>query len=154
MKFLKKYWRWALAGWIAFVFVQSLFFKFSDSPETRYIFGVLSEWSGQVWFGHYGAYAVGLVELLASVLLFSRWWAWGALLAFEVMCGAILFHLFTPLGIAMPNFDESGQMTGSNDGGLLFIMACLTWLSALFLVTKDWLNEKSQLRSLFRPKHN
>ena len=36
----------ALVLFIAFVFVQSLFFKFTDSPETQYIFGTLDAWAG------------------------------------------------------------------------------------------------------------
>ena len=146
MNFLRKHWRWLFSAWIGFVFVQSLFFKFADSPETQHIFGVLGEWSGFAWFAEYGAYLVGGAELLASVLLFSRWWAWGALLAFEIMCGAIIFHLFTPLGIQMPNFDSSGMDTGTTDGGLLFIMACITWVCAMILVVKDWVSKDSQLR--------
>lgn len=145
MKFILHNMRWILAVWIAFVFVQSLFFKFTGSAETQHIFGVLGTWSGMAWFAKYGAVGVGAAELVASVLLFSRWWAWGALLAFEIMCGAIAFHLFTPLGIEMPVF-ELGVNTGETDGGLLFIMACMTWAAAIVLVVKDWASEASQLR--------
>ena len=143
--------RWILAIWIAFVFLQSLFFKFSGSAETQHIFGVLGTWSGFAWFAKYGAYGVGVVELIASILLFTRWWGWGALLAFEVMCGAILFHLFTPLGIEMPVF-ENGLKTGKTDGGMLFIMACLTWLAAILLLVKDWTSSGSQLRRILPSK--
>lgn len=149
MKFINQHLRWILAIWIAFVFIQSLFFKFTLSPETQHIFGVLGEWSGLDWFAEYGAYGVGSAELIASLLLFSRWWAWGALLAFEIMCGAIIFHLFTPLGLEMPVF-ENGVNTGETDGGLLFIMACLTWLSAIALVVKDWTSQGSQLRRILK----
>ncbi len=51
MKILK----WVLSIFIAFVFIQSLFFKFTGSPETDFIFGTLGEWSGLAWFGKYGA---------------------------------------------------------------------------------------------------
>ncbi len=143
--------RWVLTLWIAFVFVQSLFFKFSNSLETQHIFGVLGEWSGLSWFAEYGAYGVGTAELIASVLLFTRWWAWGALLAFEIMCGAIVFHLFTPLGIEMPVF-ENGINSGETDGGLLFIMACLTWTSSMILVVKDFTSQDSMLRKVLPVK--
>lgn len=35
-----------LVLYVAFVFIQSLVFKFADSPETQYIFGTLNEWTG------------------------------------------------------------------------------------------------------------
>lgn len=38
MQFLKKYGHYLLSFFVAFVFIQSLFFKFTDSPETQYIF--------------------------------------------------------------------------------------------------------------------
>ena len=146
MNYLVKKRHWLLAGWIAFVFLQSLFFKFAGAPETRYIFGILGHWSGLAWFGEYGAWLVGIAELIASLLLFSPRWPWGALLALGIMSGAIFFHLFTPLGIFMPVFDESGMATDTTDGGLLFIMACMTWASALVLVLTDWLKPNGQLR--------
>jgi hypothetical protein len=52
-------------------------------------------------------------------------------MAMGVISGAILFHLFTPLGIAVINAD------GSSDGGLLFGMACAVFLSAAILL---WLS--------------
>ncbi len=149
MKFLKSYWRHILSAWIAFVFLQSLFFKFAGSYETEYIFGTLGEFFHLAWFAAYGAYLVGIAELVASILLFSRYWAWGAFLAFEIMSGAIVFHLFTPLGIVMPAFDDAGQKIG-DDAGLLFFMACITGLSALVIVVYDWTSENSQIRKTFK----
>ncbi len=146
MNFIKVNYRWLLSAWIAFVFIQSLFFKFTNSPETQHIFNTLGEWSGLAWFARYGGYGVGMAELLASVLLFTRWWPWGALLALGIMTGAIFFHLFTPLGIAMPNFDPEGRMLETRDGGLLFIMACITWLAALTLVIGDLKGQSSTLK--------
>lgn len=147
MHFIKQYWRWMLAIWIAFVFVQSLFFKFAGSHETQHIFGTLGEWLGMDWFGSIGGYVIGGLELIASIVLFTRFWPWGGLLAFEIMSGAIVFHLFTPLGIVMPAFDESGAIIG-DDGGTLFIMACITWLCALVILVKDWTSEFSQIRAI------
>jgi hypothetical protein len=135
-----------LSLWIAFVFLQSLVFKFSDSPETIHIFGTLDGWAAGLGFpglfapgGLFSAHVVGSLELVASSLLllallpalrFLR--IPGALLALGVISGAILFHLFTPLGIAVPNAD------GSSDGGLLFGMACSVWLSAAALLLMAW----------------
>ena len=142
-------WRYVGAAWIAFVFIQSLFFKFTGSYETEHIFGTLAEWSGLVWFGVYGAYMVGVMELIASIILFTRVWPWGALLANGIMSGAIFFHLFTPLGIPMPVFDAQGQIVES-DGGLLFVMACITWTVSAVLVFSDIKSKKSILRRATR----
>ena len=151
MNFFKLYWRQIASGWIAFVFIQSLFFKFSGSYETQHIFGTLGDWLGIPLFAEYGGYTIGFLELIASVLLFTRWWAWGGLLAFEIISAAVLFHLFTPLGIVMPAFDENGIQVG-DDGGTLFIMACITTVCAMAVVIKDWTSESSQIRSVLTPK--
>jgi hypothetical protein len=137
--------RWvpvALTLWIAFVFVQSLFFKFTNSPETQYIFLTLDGWAAGLGFpglftpdGIFSQYVIGSAELVASSLLLLsltarfRWMRpLGALMALGVISGAILFHLFTPLGVAVVNTD------GSSDGGLLFAMAVSVWLSAALLL--------------------
>ncbi|MEZ8130079.1 hypothetical protein [Enterovibrio norvegicus] len=139
-----KYLKWGLCIFIAFVFVQSLFFKFTGSPETTFIFGTLGEWSGLAWFGQYGAYMVGITELIASILLFTRLHALGALMAVGTMTGAIFFHLFTPIGVAQPAFNEVGDVVG-NDGGTLFVMACLVWLSAAFLLYQSRNGDQEQV---------
>lgn len=128
-----------LSLFIAVIFIQSLFFKFSNSPETQYIFGTLDAWGASLGFaglfapqGIFSQYVVGSAELLASLLLLAglltqrpALQASGALLAFGVISGAIFFHLFTPLGIEVRNTD------GSLDGGELFALACGVCLSAL-----------------------
>ncbi|MCZ2722194.1 hypothetical protein O1D97_11235 [Marinomonas sp. 15G1-11] len=136
-----------LTAFIIFVFVQSLFFKFTDSFETQYIFGILGEWSGLNWFGVYGGYLVGISELIVSLILVTRYNPLGALMAVGVMTGAIFFHLATPLGIIQPAFNESGDIIG-NDSGTLFVMACFVWLSAVILTVKDMQSESSVLRLL------
>jgi hypothetical protein len=133
-----------LTGFIAFIFVQSFFFKFSGANETRYIFETLGTWSGFDWFSHYGAYLIGGAELMAVLLLLTRLSGLGALLTVGIMSGAILFHLFTPLGIEMPEFDAAGTVIG-DDGGLLFIMACLVWVSGSVLCIKDIRSENGIL---------
>lgn len=134
---------WALAVFIAVVFVQSLFFKFSDSFETRHIFGVIGEWMGDVGFPEgmaaafaaWGGYAVGSAELLASLmLLLRRTQSYGAALAFAIISGAIFFHLFTPLGVSVV-VNEAGD----RDGGQLFALAVLVWFSALGI---GWLRRR------------
>lgn len=138
----------ALSIVIAFVFLQSLPFKFTNSLETQHIFTTLAEWSGLSWFGTYGGYMVGGAELIAAILLFTSLRAIGALMALGIMSGAIFFHLFTPLGIVMPHFDAStGQQIG-DDGGILFMMACATWVCALVLITLDLKDPNSRLKAL------
>lgn len=143
----------ALALYIAFVFVQSLFFKFSDSPETQYIFGTLDAWAAGLGFpglfarsGPFSQYVVGSAELLASALLLAGLFlgrallsALGALLSLGVISGAIFFHLFTPLGVQVRNTD------GSLDGGQLFALACGVWAAAALLL---WLHRGALRRLL------
>ncbi|MGY0219831.1 hypothetical protein ACWJJH_20965 [Endozoicomonadaceae bacterium StTr2] len=131
-----KYVVWILSVYVAFIFIQSLFFKFTDAPETVHIFGILGEWSGFDWFAKYGAYGVGIAELIASLLLFSAMRMYGAAMATGIMAGAVFFHLFTPLGIEMPTFDEQGNIIG-DDGGLLFINACAVLVSAFIVFVME-----------------
>ena len=133
----------ALTVYIAFVFVQSLFYKFSNSPETQYIFGILDVWGGSLgWPGLFSAhgifsqYVVGCAELLASTLLLAGLLlkkpllhAAGAALGLAVISGAIFFHLFTPLGVQVRNAD------GSLDGGELFGLACGVWIASALILT-------------------
>lgn len=131
-----------LTAYIAFVFIQSLFFKFSNSPETQYIFGTLDAWGASFGFpglfarsGIFSQYVVGSAELVASGLLLAGLLsgralvhAAGALLALGVISGALFFHLFTPLGVQVRNTD------GSLDGGELFALACGVWVAAAVLL--------------------
>lgn len=144
MNFLKKQGHWVLTLFVVFVFIQSLFFKFTGSPETVYIFeGKLDPWAATLGLkgifapgGIFAAKVVGTAELLASVLvLVGAFMARqrlvqvaGAALGLAVISGAIFFHLFTPLGIAVINTD------GSGDGGELFMLACGVWVSCALLL--------------------
>lgn len=147
---------WALAIYVAFVFIQSLFFKFSGSDETKIIFDTLGRWMAQVGFGpafgaafaSYGGTLVGAAELLASgLILYPATRVWGALLGFGVMSGAICFHLFTPLGIHRFT-DISCQVRDAvppcPTDAVLFIMACGVWLCCLALL---WMG-RDKLRAL------
>jgi hypothetical protein len=139
---VRRYLPIALTLYIAFVFIQSLFFKFTDSPETQYIFGTLDVWGASLgWpglFAHNGIfsqYVVGTAELIASGILLLAltprldWLRpFGALMAIGVISGAIFFHLFTPLGVSVLNTD------GTRDGGQLFALACGVWIAAALLI--------------------
>lgn len=139
--------KWILSLYIAIVFVQSLFFKFTDAYETVYIFGILGSWSGFQWFADYGAYGVGTVELVASILLFTSFRLYGAGIASGVMSGAVFFHLFTPLGIEMPEFDSMGNIVG-NDGGLLFYNACGVLLAAVIVTLMEFIETDNAIKRM------
>jgi uncharacterized membrane protein YphA (DoxX/SURF4 family) len=124
--------------WIAFVFVQSLFFKFSNAKEPQHIFGTLEKWGTESLgisglfapSGIFSQYVIGGAELVASIMLLigilpalRLVQGLGAVLALAIMSGAIFFHLATPLGV---------EVLG--DGGTLFYMACAVWVSALILI--------------------
>ncbi|MGF1456906.1 MAG: hypothetical protein ACFB6R_16185 [Alphaproteobacteria bacterium] len=94
---------WILALFVIFVFVQSLFFKFTGAPESILIFSLIDitaeEWLGLTFFEPTMRFGVGGAEALASVLLlipFTR--VGGAFVGFVIMTGAIGFHLLTALG--------------------------------------------------------
>ena len=143
--------KWApivLSIFIAFVFVQSLPFKFGNSFETQHIFVTLANWSGLTWFGAYGGYMVGSAELLTAILLFTPLRALAAFVALGIMSAAVFFHLFTPLGVIMPIFDSSTGLQIGNDNGVLFIMACVTWACALILVWMDLKSSSSLLKRI------
>ena len=134
---------WALAIFVAVIFIQSLFFKFSNSFETQHIFGTIGQWMEGIGplqflaagFASYGGYTIGTVELIASVLLLiRRTQSIGAALAFAVISGAIFFHLFTPLGVSVV-INEAGE----RDGGQLFTLAVLVWVSSIAIL---WLRTR------------
>ncbi|MBS1654969.1 MAG: DoxX family protein [Bacteroidetes bacterium] len=110
----------------ALILLQTLYFKFSGAEESKYIFSRLG---AEPW----GRIGSGVVELIASVLiLIPATTKWGAVLGLGVISGAILSHL-TVLGISVKNSD------GTDDGGQLFIYACIVFVCCLYLV---WINRK------------
>ena len=112
---------WAAQVVVAGILAQTLFFKFTYAPETRYIF----ESRG----GRPAATLVGLVELLCVVLLLiPRTAAVGAALALGVIGGAITTHL-TSLGVEVRTPD-----TGAGDGGLLFGLALAVAVGSLVVL--------------------
>ena len=106
---------------VAAILLQTLFFKFSGAEESVYIFTKV----GQEPWGRYGS---GVVELIASILLFvPRLTPVGALLSLGTITGAIFFHL-TKLGIVV-----------KDDGGLLFGMALVVWAGSALIL---WLHRR------------
>lgn len=144
MSWFQRHGHWLPTLFVAFVFIQSLFFKFTGSPETVYIFqGKLDPWAASLGFpgvfapgGIFSAKVVGTAELIASLLVLTGAFmagnrliqVLGAALGLGVISGAIFFHLFTSLGIAVVNTD------GSSDGGELFMLACGVWVCCALLL--------------------
>lgn len=139
-----------LSIYIAFIFLQSLFFKFAGwfgepADITVYIFRTVGQWMNDGLglafvgdaFSRYGDSVIGLLELTASVLvLISRTRLYGAVVAIAVMSGAIFFHVFTPLGL-FPYTDLDCLQAGCPQEYPLFFMAVGVWLSAAYLIFKE-----------------
>lgn len=107
---------WILRLAAALIMLQTLFFKFTGSEESIYIFTTLGM---EPW----GRIGTGVFELIASILLL---WpgatAFGALLGIGLMSGALFFHL-TKLGIEV-----------KGDGGLLFIYGLIVFICCAILL--------------------
>lgn len=107
---------WVLRLAVAVIFLQTLYFKFTASEESVYIFSTLG-------VEPFGRIATGILELITAILiLIPRTVLLGALLGCGIMVGAILSHLFV-LGIEV-----------KNDGGTLFVLANIILLSCLTLI--------------------
>ena len=103
----------------AFIMLQTLYFKFSASPESVYIFT-------KIGLEPIGRIGTGIGEMIASILILIPRTTWlGALGAIGLMAGALFFH-FTVLGIVV-----------MDDGGQLFIYACLVLLSSVYLLIRN-----------------
>jgi hypothetical protein len=111
---------WACRIAVAIILLQTLFFKFTGTEESRYIFTTLLGENLEA-VGRIGS---GIVELVAAILIVMPKTAWlGALLSLGTISGAIFSHL-TMLGIVV-----------KDDGGLLFALAIAVFvLSALVLL--------------------
>ncbi len=108
------------------ILIQTLYFKFTGSQESVYIFSTL----GAEPYGRIGS---GIMELLASILiLIPRTTLLGAITGMGTMAGALLSHFFI-LGIEI-----------KNDGGTLFSLAIITFLCCLLLIY----NEKNKIPDL------
>lgn len=108
---------WIFKIAIAILLIQTLFFKFTSDPQSIDLFTQLGV---EPW----GRYATGIIELIASILLFIPKKTWlGAGLAFGTMAGAIIAHL-TILGIDYPD-------------GVLFWIAVSIFLMSGFLLWRN-----------------
>lgn len=107
---------WVFQLIAAAILLQTLYFKFSGSAESKFIFTTLGV---EPW----GRIATGLLELVAAgLLLWNRQAVFGALLALGLMTGALFGH-FTKLGFIV-----------QDDGGLLFALAVTVFGSSAIVV--------------------
>ena len=138
---------WGGALFISAVFVDSLRFKFTGHLTPKHIFTTLRDWSGIELFYPAGPWIIGLGELTASllligvplILLISRKpsliaasQVCGALIAFAIMSGAIVFHLFSPLGVETPTKWEGGVAVAHSPA--LFYSACASWAFSIAIL--------------------
>ncbi|CAA0242197.1 DoxX family protein [Tenacibaculum maritimum] len=107
---------------VAFILLQTLFFKFTGAQESVDLFTKVAGNENEKIM----RIGTGILELIAAILLFTPNKAWlGALLSSGVMGGAIMSHL-TVLGIIH-----------NNDGGTLFISAIVVLAISSFLLIFD-----------------
>lgn len=119
---------WLLRLLVAIIMLQTLYFKFSASEESVYIFSRLGM---EPW----GRIGTGIAELVASaLLLWPRTVAVGALAAAGIMAGALVAHL-TRLGIEV-----------KGDGGYLFALCLAVFACSIALLALH----RNQLSGLLR----
>lgn len=114
---------WILRIIPALIMLQTLFYKFTASEESVYIFTQLGmEPAGRI--------GIGVMELIASILIIiPKTTVYGAMLAIGLMCGALYFHL-TMLGIVV--MDDDGQL-------FIYALTVLICSVALFLMLRSQL---------------
>jgi uncharacterized membrane protein YphA (DoxX/SURF4 family) len=123
---------WATRIVASLILLQTLYFKFTASPESVYIFTTVGM---EPW----GRIGVGVAEAVAGVLLLITpvaWW--GAALALGLMVGAIGMH-FTLLGIEV-----------QGDGGYLFFLALVVSLCAAFILWVDQQKIRETMEKLLK----
>nr|MBK9649953.1 DoxX family protein [Bacteroidota bacterium] len=106
---------WILRIVAALIMLQTLFFKFTASAESVYIFTTLG-------IEPYGRISSGIAELIASILLLvNRTRLLGAIMGMGIMAGAIVSHILV-LGLVV-----------MDDGGQLFAYALITFICCALL---------------------
>lgn len=150
------------------MFLPTIPLKFMGAPETQHIFSTIGRWlSGFLGesiggaFSLFGAYVIGSMELLTSLLLlvpgialftnkesaansnglFNRQkvHAFGGLCAAALMGGAVFFHLFSRLGIEV-----------NDDGGRLFYSAVSVFFAGIILFLLNRESAPSENRTVFQ----
>ena len=109
---------WAAAFWIAYEFTWYQQYKLTGPTL---IFERLSDWSG-IPERPFRLFVSAMEGVAAVLVLIPRTQGFGGLFAMGIMSGAIVFHLFTPLGV-----------DPYEDGAMLFKEACFTWIMGAFV---------------------
>lgn len=103
----------------ALILLQTLFFKFTGAPESKFIFSTLGIEPWGRWFA-------GVSELIASILLLVPvTQLLGALMALGIMAGAIASHILI-LGVEV-----------QDDGGFLFALALTVSVCSSMIIYLD-----------------
>ena len=119
---------WAARIIASLILLQTLYFKFSASEESVYIFTTVGM---EPW----GRITIGILELIAAALLLFNSTAWlGGLGGLGLMTGAIGMHV-TLLGISV-----------KGDGGYLFTLAVVVSVCSAVVILK---NKERLLKMLF-----
>lgn len=109
---------WVVKIIVAFILLQTLYYKFTAHPDSVFIFE-------QTGLGAVGRIGAGIAELIIALLILTPRTAWlGAAGGIGMMAGAIFFHL-TSLGIEV-----------NNDGGILFKMAFVVLVGCIYILIK------------------
>ncbi len=112
------------------ILIQTLYFKFTGAPESKFIFSTLGV---EPW----GRYFAGISELVAGIfLLIPALYLFGAMMSIGIMLGAITSHLLI-LGIQV-----------QNDGGLLFSLALIVFIICITIVVLEKENLKKLIQQL------
>ena len=105
---LQRYGEWLPALVIAVILAASLPFKFTGHPQPTHIFDVVGSWLGIAILRDNGALIIGGVELVAAILvLIPSLRVYGAGITFGVLTGAIIFHVFSPLGTTVTFYTDA-----------------------------------------------
>lgn len=152
MDLVKKYGKYLPIALLAFIFLQSMPFKFGlvENPTTPFIFENVGEFLGLAFYSTHGGVITGVIELIAVVLvILPATRAFGAIMALGVLTGAIFFHL-TAIGIPVPvetacPTDPTATIEKLNGVCVewdesLFLMAIIGWFAAVHIA---WTNRAS-----------
>lgn len=109
-----------LAHWIPRVIVaiilgQTLPFKFMGAEESVWIFTQLN-------MEPYGRIGIAIIETAVVILILSKFYILGAIIALSIISAANLLH-FIKLGLII-----------QNDGGLLFMLSLVVIVCSLWIV--------------------
>jgi hypothetical protein len=115
---------WAMAVYIAYIYLWYLQYKFTGDQGSVWLFTVLTDWLGVHGHEKFMRIATGSTELTASfLLLIPATQAIGGLLSLGIISGAIFFHVVSPLGI-----------DPYQDGATLFKEACAVWVASVGII--------------------